>query len=119
MQPYQAADGRWIIFDGMNKIYFDTQLEAEKAMAKLDTAKAIVSAVKTLTTVNDLSGDLVSEYFDAGTFVDADVAALGITAAQLASCITLLEQAGKFMNSEATTPIMHRVTLNAVRRVSV
>jgi hypothetical protein len=46
------------------------------------------------------------------------VAALGITAAQLTACITTLEQAALFMAGSATTPVAHRVTLNAVRRVA-
>ncbi len=100
------------------------QLDAAQAalalggyMAKANTAKAIVDAVKTLSTVNDLGPDLVAEYFDVGTFTDEDVASLGITATQLASCITLLEQVGHLMNNEATVPAMYRATLNLVRRI--
>ena len=96
----------------------------EEYMARLDTAKAIVSAVKTLSTVNDLGPDLVKEYFDAGAFVDADVVALGITAAQLGACITLLQQATFLMSGandgaghSTIAPADYTSTLNAVRRV--
>jgi hypothetical protein len=87
-------------------------------MAKLDTARAIVGAVKSLAQVNDLAGDLVAEYWDVGSFTDADVEALGITAAQLTACITTLEQAALFMSGGVNTPVVHRQTLNAVRRVT-
>ncbi len=88
-------------------------------MAKLDTAKAIVKAAQSLATATDSASDLEAEYFDAAGagWVDADVAALGITAAQLAGCITLLQQVDKLMTGAATTPAVYRSTLNQVRRV--
>lgn len=90
-------------------------------MAKLDTAKAIVRTVQSLAPATDTAGDLEKEYFDvAGAgWVDADVAAIGITAAQLASCLTLLQQFGKLMTAQATTPIDNTASLNQVRRVQV
>ena len=125
MNIARRYDVKWIfctLGTEASEVIFDTQMEAMTAMAKLETAKAIVAAVKTLTTVNDGAGDLVQEYWDPpcnGIFTDDDVAALGITAAQLTACITTLEQAALFMAGSATTPVVHRVTLNAVRRVTV
>ena len=87
------------------------------ALQKLATARAIIGAVKSLSPATDLSASLTAEYFDAGTFTDADVASLGIDAAALASCITLLQQVDKLMTNQATTVAMHRATLNRVRRV--
>jgi hypothetical protein len=96
---------------------FPQGIDGEIMMAKLQTAQAIVAAVKALATPTDLATDLVAEYFDAGTFADADVAALGITAVDLTNCVTLLENFDKFMTDQAVTPAMNRVTLNKVRRV--
>ncbi len=88
-------------------------------MAKQDTAKAIIKAVQSLATATDSAADLEAEYFDAAGagWVDADVAALGITAAQLAGCITLMQQINLLMTGSAITPAMYRSTLNVVRRV--
>ena len=106
----------WIVrFDnGTYKIY-STEMEAIQAMAKIDTARAITTAVQALATPTDLSADLVAQYFDAGTFADADVAPLGITAADLASCITLLQQVENLMTGQATAVAIYRTTLNKVR----
>lgn len=93
------------------------QIEGETMAKKLETAKAIVAAVQSLSTATDSAADLEAEFFDVGTFTDEDVAPLGITAAQLASCITLLQQVNKLMSGQATTPAIYRTTLNAVRRV--
>ena len=84
---------------------------------KLDMAKAVIRAVQSLSTVTDTAADLSAEYFDAGTIVDADLEPLGIPAATLSSCITLLEQVHNLMTGVATYPSGYRTTLNKVRRV--
>jgi hypothetical protein len=86
-------------------------------MAKVNTAKAIVDAIKTLAPATDTAPDLNAEYFDVGTFTDEDVASLGITAVDLAACITLLQQVTALMNGQETVPATYRATLNKVRRV--
>lgn len=111
---------------GFWKVYFDdnsvrqylTQAQGVQLMAKVDTAKAIVAAVKALAPTADTAADLESEYFDVGEFGDADVASLGITAADLASCITLLQQVNLLMTGGANAPAIYRSTLNKVRRVT-
>lgn len=97
---------------------FDSEQEAQQYMAKIDTAKAIVKAVQSLSTATDSAADLEAEYFDAGTWADGDVAALGLTASDIASCITLLQQVEALMTNQATATAMYRSTLNKVRRVS-
>ncbi len=109
----------WFAMSGESVSEDEAIMEIADMSQKLETAKAIVKAIQSLAPATDTNQDLVAEYFDAGTFVDADVAALGITAAQLASCITLLEQVGKLMTNQETTEAMYRTTLNAVRRVTV
>ena len=118
MSIYQSAGDDWIFFDGATKHRFDTEQEAQLFMAKLDTAKAIVRTVQSLAQATDSAGDLEAEYFDVGNWTDEDVSAIGITAAQLSACLTLLQQIDLLMTGQATTPSMYRTTLNQVRRVS-
>lgn len=120
MRVYQSADGRWIFWDGVEKHYFDTQMEALNAMAKIDLAKTIIWRTQQLIETMDNGPDVLQEYFDGGfSFVDADVAALGVTAAQVTACLTLLENAGKFFAGTSPANATYRTTVNAVRRVSV
>lgn len=111
------ADG--IYYYSIGGVYFrlPAGLQGEKTMQKLKTAQAIVSTVQSLALATDDADNLVKEYFDAGTFTDEDLAALGITAAQLAACITLLEQVDKLMTNQATSTADFTATLNSVRRV--
>jgi len=113
-------DGNGQYYYSIDGVYyrFPQGIDGEIMVAKLQTAQAIVAAVKALTTPTDLATDLVAEYFDAGEFVDGDVAALGITADTLAACITLLQQVDLLMTGSATSPAMYRATLNKVRRVT-
>ena len=118
LTPYQDALGGWIVCDGTTKYRFSTQAEAEQMSQKLDMAKAVIRAIQSLAPAADNAADLSAEYFDAGTIVDADLEPLGIDAATLISCITLLEQVHNLMTGVATYPAGYRTTLNKVRRVS-
>lgn len=115
---WEATPGNWYANIAGQEYRFDSEGEARQAMAKTATAKAIVNAVQSLATATDSAGDLEAEYFDAGAFSDGDVSALGITASDLAACITLLQQVNKLMTGQATSPAIYRTTLNKVRRVS-
>ncbi len=119
MADYRQSGGTWYVVDGPQEYTFSSEQEARQFMAKIDTAKAVVRAVQSLATATDTASDLEKEYFDvAGAgWVDADVAALGITAAQLAACITTLQEFAKLMTAQATTPLDNTATLNQVRRV--
>lgn len=115
---YKSAFDRWIFFDGTTKHFYESELEARRTMAKTNTAKAVVSAVQSLAPATDSAAALEAEYFDIGGWTDDDVASLGITAEDLAACITLLQQVKALMTGNATTPAVYRTTLNRVRRVS-
>lgn len=118
MYIYQAANGQWILWTGNEKIYFATQAEALQVMSKIDLAKAIIFQAQLLARPMDEGADVLQEYFDSGvTFTDEDVAALGITAAQVTACLTLIENAGKFFTGNNPTNAAYRATINAVRRV--
>jgi hypothetical protein len=116
MDIWQSA-GYWYVNDGGREYQFDTEQEARSIMAKIETAKAIIRAVQSLATAADDGPDFEAEYFDVGNWTDEDVAAIGITAAQLAAGLTLLQQVNLLMTGEATTPAVYRTTLNQLRRV--
>ena len=117
--PYQDALGKWIVFDGTNKIRFDTRMEAELMAQKLELAKALIAQAQALAPVMDAAPDVVQEYFDSGiTFADADVEALGVTAAQVVALITLLQNFDKFCTGGSPTNAQYRVNINAVRRAA-
>ena len=126
-----AADERWHVQgDG---VAFDTQIqavvycetgqsltetEAKMAMQKLELAKAIIWQTQRQAATMDEGPDVLQEYFDSNvTFADEDVAALGVTAAQVTACLTLLENVGKFYAGNTPVNAAYRVTVNAVRRV--
>ena len=113
-------NGQWVLWlrDIDVKLFFDSETEARQAMAKIDTARAVLWRVQQLAETADNGPDVVQEYFDVGTFTDEDVAALGITAAQLTACVTMLQQFENFMSGEAITAAVYRSTLNQVRRVT-
>jgi hypothetical protein len=111
-------NGQWLLRSATFSLTYASQEEAQIAMSKLATAQAIVAAVQSLALPADSATDLEAEYFDAGTWVDDDVAALGLTAANLAACITLLQQVAALMAGNATTPAVYRATLNKVRRIA-
>ncbi len=116
LQIYEDALGGWIVFDGTKKHHFAGEQEARIMALKFKTAEAIATAVASLATAADNAAALEAEYFDVGPFADNDVASLGITADQLAACLTLLQQVDKLMTNQATTPAMYRSTLNLVKR---
>jgi len=140
--------GKWCVWKDMVLTQFDTRPQAEwfalrgetlsateaalamgVMMAKLETARAIVAAVKTLTTAADSQANLVAEYWDVsaafGAFTDGDVESLGIALAQLQAGITLLEQFGLLVTGandgagrSTITPSDYLATINTLRRVA-
>ena len=110
---------KWYVnIDGTN-YQFDTQMEAKLMAQKLELAKALIAQAQALAPVMDAAPDVVQEYFDASiTFADADVEALGVTAAQVVALITLLENVNKFCAGDNPTNAQYRVNINAVRRAA-
>lgn len=89
-------------------------------MNKLQLAKAIIYQTQLHAKNMDEGPDVLQEYFDSGvTFTDADVESLNLTAAQVNSCLTMLENAGKFYAGTTPANATYRVTINTVRRVDV
>ena len=114
-------DGKWTAWDQATdyKRSFDTRMEAELMAQKLELAKALIAQAQAIAPVMDAAPDVVQEYFDASiTFTDADVEALGVTAAQVVALITLLENVNKFFTGGSPTNAQYRVNINAVRRAA-
>lgn len=123
MRVYQAADGRWlVIHNDIKSDYFDTREEAETMATKLTWATQAQTDATTLAQVADRLANLETVYFDRGynggganPIGDGDVVSLGVTAAQLANLITLVQQLNNFMGNSAVTAADYDSTLNAVR----
>ena len=119
MRIYESATG-WVVWTGTNKLSFATESEARNMATKLELAKSIIYQAQLHAKIMDENPDVLQEYFDLGeSFVDADVESLGVTAAQVNSCLALLENAGKFYSGGSPTNAVYRVTVNSVRRVDL
>ncbi len=105
----QAA---WYAWSGQIK----TIAEVKAIMAKLDTAKAVVSQVQGLAVPMDAAPDTFQEYWDVvnaeGAFTDAELEPLGITAAQLTACTATIEAFNTLM-------VAQHATVNTMRRVDL
>jgi hypothetical protein len=119
---YQSASGQLIYFDGTTKHFFATMEGAQRMASKQEYAQAAQAVTTTLAQVADKMEDMVTVYFDRGygaggakEITDADLAALGITAAELAGFITVAEQVGKLLNNQEVTEGDYDSTLNKLR----
>jgi hypothetical protein len=120
---YQAADGRWIVFNnGVKSGYFINEEDAQNMATKITWATQAQADATSLAQVADKLANLETVYFDRGydsgggdPIVDGDVASLGITAVQLGALITLIQQLNNFLGNSAVTAADYDSTLNAVR----
>ena len=120
----RAASGEWLLLVAQgNVVAFASEVEARQAMSKIETARAILGCVQTLTTAMDTGADVWQEFWDVtnarGAYTDEELAALGITAAELAGCVTLLDNLRKFFGNEPVSQDAYRVVVNNVRRTQV
>jgi hypothetical protein len=129
MRVYQSSDGTWIFWDGEAKHFYDTQLEAMDAMSKIKFAEQVRRLATQQAQLVDEIINLKSVYFDRGNqsggsdpITDEDVAAAGVTAAQIGNFITFAEQAEKWINGEFEAPadgslaaVDHDIILNQLR----
>jgi len=120
---YQAADGRWIVFsNGIKSDYFGTKGEALKMANKIEFAKKVQAISTTIAQLYLDTKDLDSVYFTqsfdgsgADPIIDADIASLGITAAEVAAGDTLFQQIQNLRNNAAVTAGDYQSTVNALR----
>ncbi len=105
-------------------LVFNTESEAIQAMVKLETIKAIIGTVQTLSLATDDGINRWQEYWDIrntiGDFTEDDVEPIGVTLNQLNSCISFLEAFNKFIEGDLVqTPNTWRTTINQVRRIQL
>jgi len=120
---YQATDGRWIVFsNGIKSDYFTLESEAQDMATKLTWAGQAQADSTTLAQISDALANLESVYFDRGynsggsnPITNDDVSSLNITAADLASLITLIQQLNNFLGNSAVTTGDYDATLSTVR----
>ena len=116
MRIYQSSDGKWIFFDGTNKHYYDTELEARSAMGKAKMVNEVLSVVKMLVEPMEKTADAWQLYWDLGGSVsEEDLSATGLTTDEFAGMITTLEQFKKFCNNEAVATAAYRVHINKAK----
>jgi len=84
--PYQAADGRWIIFDGTSKRFFDTEQEAWMAQREVEFVRETKADTRLLWDVLHRMKQRQSEWnaLDYGNTLDD---AEGVTAAQVGAVV--------------------------------
>jgi hypothetical protein len=122
MSIYQAADGRYIYFDGVEKRFFDTEGEAIAMSRKETFVQKLQEAATQIAVAADRFEDLETIFFDRGynsgganQIQDEDIEATGLTAAQVGSLITFGQQLQLFLNAGAVVQGDYDVTLNAAR----
>jgi hypothetical protein len=119
MMLYTEYD-KWILWlqDTKNThLTFDTEMEARLFMSKLELAQAVIYQTQLHIKPMDEGQDILQWYFDSGyTYTDADLESLGITASQLISFLTFLENAKKFYAGENPANAVYRVTVNTARK---
>lgn len=120
---YQATDGQWIVYNNGIKTYFTTRMEAEIMNGKITYAERVQAFSTTISQLVEQLPKFQSVYADreygsgdADEITDADLASLGITAAELAAFITpFAPQLINFMNNLAVAQGDYSVTLNKLR----
>lgn len=120
---YQASDGRWLVISNdIKSDYFDNEEDAENMATKIKWATQAQLNATELAQVADSLANLETVYFDRGynsggsdPIGVSDVSSLGITPAQLASLITLVQQLNNFLGNSAVVAADYDATLNAVR----
>lgn len=123
MNVYQAADGRWLIYNkGIKSEYFTLESEARSMAKKLTFASKAQSLATILAQASNDLDDLVTVYFDEGfngvgadPIANGDIESLGITALELENMITFAEQFNDFLNTSAVATLDRDPTLNAMR----
>lgn len=123
MNIYQAADGRWIVFNnGIKSGYFTLESEALSMANKVEFAKKVQAVNTTIAQLFLDTKDLDSVYFSEGfdgpgsdPIIDSDLISLGITAAELAAGDTLFQQIQNLRNNVAVTQGNYQTTVNALR----
>jgi hypothetical protein len=121
---YDPLLEQWYLqLDASTIIRFDTAEEAWNMSNKITFVNTLKGLVTDLAKVSDTIPDMVQVYFDRGynaagddPIVDADLEAIGLTAADVASIATLMQNYEKFVEGDDTlVDTVYRVTMNKFR----
>lgn len=122
-KPYQSKID-WIVFDGVTKHRFASELEAweyyNEMITKLGVAQKIINHMTTLADVDDLLDIITAHAFKAGqanAITDEDVAELGITAAQFNDAYYILEQVMVLLDNGVPAQGNFRATVDVMREL--
>lgn len=123
MNVYQAADGRWLVFNnGVKSTYFATQAEALSMADKIEFAKKVQAVNTTIAQLFLDTKDLDSVYSSEGFGVsgsdeitDTGLTSLGITAVELGLGITLFQQIQNLRNNNPVISGDYQSTVNSLR----
>lgn len=126
MNVYQAANGKWLLFNnGIKSGYFNLEGEAITMADKIKYASQAQTFCTSLAQLFKNAPDLEGVYFDEGfdgigsdPITDIDIVSLGITAANLAAFITVAQQLQKFDIGDGGDPVItnnYGVSVNAMR----
>lgn len=128
MTVYQAADGRWLVFNNdIKSDYFNTESEARNMADKIkftEQAQAFCTSLAALfKNAKDLDGVYFDEGFDGGggdPIINEDISSLpgSPTAAKVASFITVAQQLQKFDVGDGADPVVtanYGASVNAMR----
>lgn len=108
MRVYQAADGRWILWTGAVKVYYDTEEEARAEMQiqeeKLARATAIRAWATTLASVDDFLAVVNAREFghsQTNEPTDDDLVTLGISQTDYRNGLAMLLALYSFLDGTA------------------
>jgi hypothetical protein len=129
MEPrvYQAADGRWLIFNnGIKSGYFTLESEARNMADKIKFSSQAQEFCTTLAQLFKDARDLHGVYFDEGfndigsdPIVDVDIESLpgSPTAADVTAFVTVAEQLQKFDIGDVADPVINANYGTSVNRM--
>jgi hypothetical protein len=118
----QQGDGQWLVYNNGISQIIALEEDARNMATKLTWGNQAQADATALAQVADRLANIETVYFDRGynsggsnPIIDDDVSSLNITAADLASLITLIQQLNNFLGNSAVTAGDYDATLNTVR----
>ncbi len=125
---YQAADGRWLVFNnGIKSDYFNTEAEARNMADKIKFTEQSQAFCTSLAALFKDAKDLEGVYFDEGfndvgsdPIIDDDISSLpgSPTATQVTAFVTVAQQLQKFDIGDGGDPVAtdnYGASVNAMR----
>jgi len=118
MKVYQASNGSWIYFDGIQKFTNLTQKEAYAMLNKAALAGDVQTLVTRLGSLDDTLDVVNAKEYGQGqadAFTDGDVSALGFTADDMFNALNLISQIQTLLTNGTPAEGDYMPTINRVR----